>query len=84
MQRYFVNKNEDEIQPFYPNANRNNNQHRMCRINNGQGRNNLVVADFGNRLYLRRIMGKIVRPYQELTQLDDILSVPLTAVSELY
>lgn len=82
----YVNKDGIEIKPFYPNANQNNNQHRMCSLPNGQGRNNLVVADFGNRLYLRRIIEIIPQRYTDATtvRLDEILSVPVTAVSNLY
>jgi hypothetical protein len=83
----YINKNGDEIRnPFYPDANRNNNQLRWCSINNGQGRNNMVVADFGNRLYLRRIIKITPKPYSSFSvvQLDDIMSVPADAVSQLY
>jgi len=82
----FINKNGDVINhPFYPN-NDNNNLRRMCSINNGQGRVNLVVGDFGSRLYLRRIikMSGYDCTNNVIATLDDILSVPLTSVTELY
>jgi len=84
----FINKNGDVIRhPFYP-QNANNNLLRTCTvILPAPVHNCYVVADFGDRLYVRRIISS-TRPsnYSDdtIVQLDDILSVPLGGVTNLY
>lgn len=85
----FINKNGDVIRdPFYPNANANNNQRRTCAVRGLVPlKECYVVADFGGRLYVRRIIN-VIQPsnYSDdvIVQLDDILSIPLSAASSLY
>jgi hypothetical protein len=84
----FINKNGDVIRdPFYPDANQNNNQRRTCSVMGVTPRKECyVVADFGSRLYVRRII-EVMDPGHNkdvIVKLDDILSVPMTSVSNLY